>query len=327
MLQKQDMIIALNGGQPYTAVPVWELEFHPWNLFHKNSVIVGTAFQNLPSSQQDKVLHNNAEVMIDVAEKLYFSAITVPGGYWEVAPGHPAYFWLPEKARYEQIRILKKMAPDNLMLIAGSGGILAMPSADEYVTFSCELLEYPEKIESRAKSCLNAGLETARHLFDCGIDTVYSASDLADNHGPYFNPDQMQRLILPYLSDWATTIRSMQKFCILHSDGNLMPTLDQIADSDIHALQAIDPVAGMDMKTVKGKVAGRICLCGNVDCGLLLTGTPETVYESTRALLEENKSGGGLVLGASNAVQEETPSENYLAMIEAWKRFGQYEFQ
>ncbi|NQT27504.1 hypothetical protein HQ585_19275 [candidate division KSB1 bacterium] len=61
--QKQEMILALNRGQPFTAVPIWEFEFHPWNLFHKNSVIVGTAFQNLPSNQQDKVLHSNAEVM------------------------------------------------------------------------------------------------------------------------------------------------------------------------------------------------------------------------------------------------------------------------
>jgi hypothetical protein len=31
-----------------------------------------------------------------------------------------------------------------------------------------------------------------------------------------------------------------------------------------------------------------------------------------------------LVLGASNALQEEVPAENYLAMIDAWKKYGAY---
>ena len=53
------------------------------------------------------------------------------------------------------------------------------------------------------------------------------------------------------------------------------PVQEPVADSLLDALQAIDPVAGMDMLQVKAQVGDRLCLCGNVDCGLLVMGAPE----------------------------------------------------
>ena len=62
--------------------------------------------------------------------------------------------------------------------------------------------------------------------------------------------------------------------------------------------------------TTKDIVGARLCLCGNIDCGLLLLGGPEAVYDATRDLLNTCKDGGNLVVGASNAVQPEAPIEN-----------------
>ena len=53
-------------------------------------------------------------------------------------------------------------------------------------------------------------------------------------------------------------------------------------------------------------------------------GTPDDVYAATRDVLVACKAGGGLVLGASNAVQPEVPIANYRAMIEAWRDYGEY---
>jgi uroporphyrinogen decarboxylase len=78
----------------------------------------------------------------------------------------------------------------------------------------------------------------------------------------------------------------------------------------------------MDMAAARRIVGQRLCLCGNLDCGLLLRGRPEHVYESTRALLTGCKSGGALVLGASNAIQEDVPIDNYRAIIEAWRHLS-----
>jgi uroporphyrinogen decarboxylase len=112
-------------------------------------------------------------------------------------------------------------------------------------------------------------------------------------------------------------------YAILHTDGDINPCLEDLASSGIHALQAIDPVAGMDIRDMR-RVGGKVCLCGNMHCGLLLTGPARRVYEEARRLLQNCMAGGGFVLGASNAVFPETPIEHYRAMIRAWEDGGQY---
>ena len=324
MSKKDDMVAALECRQPAGAVPLWELEFHAWDGASGRHVVFGREFQGLSSAAGDKALHENAEIILSVCEELHFAGLTVPNDYWEVAPGEPAYAWLPPEARFRQIEVLRRMAPADVMLAAVSGGVMAMPGASEYVDFCYKLFDAPEEIDQRAQKTLEGGLENARRLRDSGVEAMVTASDLADNRGLFFSPEQMDRVVLPYLRKWAEQVKAMGAYAILHCDGNVTACLDAIADSGLHALQAVDPTAGMDMRKTKDQVAGRLCLCGNVDCGLLLTAAPEAVYAATQELLRTCKDGGGLVLGASNAVQAEVPMANYRAMIQALADHGGY---
>jgi uroporphyrinogen decarboxylase len=322
--KKSDLMAALEARRPSEAVPIWELEFHAWDQLGLGHVILGQEFLQCSPREQERALHANAEIWVAAAQALRFAAITVPGAYWEIAPGVPAYYWLPGGARFRQITALYQAGADDLLLIGGSGGVMAMPGAEQYVEFAYQLLDAPDEIEQMARDRLAHGLETARRLRDAGIEAMFTASDIADNRGCYFNPRQMERFILPYLRRWAEEITAMGCYAILHTDGNVAAYVEAIASSGLHALQAIDPVAGMDIRATQRAVRGRLCLCGNIDCGLLLTGPPERVYKMTRDLLRDCKDGGGLVLGASNAVQPEVPIENYRAMIHAWEDYGQY---
>jgi len=171
-------------------------------------------------------------------------------------------------------------------------------------------------VDEQARMTLRSGVERARILRELGVELLFTASDIADNHGVFFNPAQMERFILPYLREWAAGVRALGGWSVLHSDGNLDACVEALAESGLSALQAIDPVAGMDIRAVKRQVAGRLCLCGNIDCGLLLTGAPDQVRAATRRLLADCAPGGGLVLGASNAVQPEVPPANYRALLD-----------
>jgi uroporphyrinogen decarboxylase len=103
-----------------------------------------------------------------------------------------------------------------------------------------------------------------------------------------------------------------------------MPLVKGIADSGINALQALDPIAGVDLKKVKEMVGNRLTLCGNVDCCTLLAGTPEEVREQTLQCLEAGMPGGRFVLGTSNAVEFSGPKENFQMMVDTWKEAGRY---
>ncbi|MFH0757002.1 MAG: uroporphyrinogen decarboxylase family protein [Bacteroidota bacterium] len=310
--------------EPGSRVPIWELEFHGWNHFSRQALLVGTGFTALSRAEKAYALVQNAEVVAAVSEMLNFSAVTVPGAYWEIAPGHPAFFWLPEKERLEQIRLLQKTIGDKIMLVASNPAVLAMPGADEYMEFAYTLMERPHEIEARAKALCQSGMAEATRLLDLGVGALYTASDIADNHGPYFDPGQMEQLILPFLDRWATHVQSKGGLSILHSDGNLTPILAMIAGTSIQALQAIDPTAGMELRATKNRVEGQLTLCGNIECGLFITGSTEEVFEATRDALEGSKENGGLVLGASNAIEKMLKKENYLAFLDAWKTHGLY---
>ena len=271
MSSRDDMIAALDCRTPAGAVPVWELEFHAWDAASGKHVVLGGEFEALSEAERERAMHANAEIIVAVAADLGFAAVTVPGGYWYQAPGQVAYYCLPGDSRFRQAAILREHAPDEIPLVAGSGGVMA---ANYDVEFCCRLFDDPAGIDEQARACLARGLENARRFRECGVEIVFTASDVADNSGPFFNPEQMRRWILPNLDAWAKGVHAMGMHAILHSDGNIARYLDAIAATSVDALQAVDPVAGMDMRMAKDAVAGRLCLCGNVDCGLLLRGAP-----------------------------------------------------
>ena len=312
---------AFDCRRPAGSVPLWELEFHAWDAMSGKHVILGHEFERLSPAEQERACHTNAEILLSVSEKLDYAAVTAPSSYWEQAPGQLAYYVLPGEARFRQIEILTKLAGDKVAIAAGTGGIMGADYSEE---FCDKLYNEPDSLDAYARGCLEGGVAAAKRMRDLGVKIVFSASDMADNSGPFFSPDQMQRFILPHLDEWGHRCREMGLRSVLHSDGNLTRYLDAIAATRIDALQAIDPVAGMDIRESFKVAAGRLCLCGNVDCGLLLRGTPDEVYASAKSLIEEGKKYGGLILGASNAVQSEVPVANYLAVISACREHGRY---
>ena len=317
MTRTGDLRAAL-ACRPVGKVPRWELEFHAFDAASGRRLILGREFERLSAAERDRALRDNAEIILSVCAELEFAGVTGPNSYWEQAPGELAYYVLPDDYPERQLGVLREMAGDTLLLVANVGGVLGACYDVEF----CQMLrDSPEEMDALARRTLAKGLERAKRCRDLGADVAMTASDVADNSGPFFRPHQMERHVLPYLEQWSDGVHAMGMLSLLHSDGDLTPHLDRIAGTSLDALQAIDPVAGMDLLRSKEIVGDRLCLCGNVDCGLLVAGTPEAVYAATRALLVTWGTRTGLVLGASNAVQREVPMENYRAMVAAWKAY------
>jgi uroporphyrinogen decarboxylase len=324
MDRKQDLFAALDCRQPQGRVPYWELEFHLWDAFSTRGLVLGEDYLRLSPAEQERALHTNAEIFIEVAELLHFSALSMPSQPWEVGPGHPAYYWLPEKARTVQARLLRAAAPPDLLLVANCSALLGIPQGAEYVPFAYRLFDSPGEIDALAEERLHEGIASAHRFADLGVEIGLSTTDLADNHSTFMNPRQLERYVWPYLTRWVEALKGLGMRTILHSDGNLNACLEAIASSGVDCLQAIDPTAGMDLLTCKRQLEGRLCLAGNLDCGLLLLGSPEAVYQAACGLIQDAMPGGGFIFGTSNAVQQQVPPENYRALARAWLDCGGY---
>ena len=103
--------------------------------------------------------------------------------------------------------------------------------------------------------------------------------------------------------------------------------IPMLIDAELDALHAIQPCChGMDLKHLKAEYGNRIVFNGAIDSHhVLIEGTPESVRQSTREVLEIMMPGGGYISGASHDwVLEETAVENMVAMADAVMEFGEY---
>jgi uroporphyrinogen decarboxylase len=113
-------------------------------------------------------------------------------------------------------------------------------------------------------------------------------------------------------------------YVIKHTDGNIMPIIDQMVECNPHALHSLDPQAGIDIAEVKRRYGRKVCLIGNVNCGLMDTGTDEEVRESARYALKHGMPDGGYIFSTSNCIYTGMKLARYETMLEVWRQIGNY---
>jgi len=114
----------------------------------------------------------------------------------------------------------------------------------------------------------------------------------------------------------------------VHCCGGFEPLIPSLIEARLDGLHAIQPSCrGMDLASLKVKYGRQILFNGAIDSQhVLIEGTPISVREGTRRVLEIMMPGGGYVAGASHDwVLEETPVENVLAMFDSIAEFGNYD--
>ncbi len=149
-------------------------------------------------------------------------------------------------------------------------------------------------------------------------------SDYCLNTGPFLSPAQFAEFVTPYLKRLIAGYRDLGFYTIKHTDGNIMPILDQLVDCNPNALHSIDPQANVDIAEVKRLYGDRVCLCGNVNCGLLQTGTDEECIESARYCLKHGMPGGGYIFCTSNCAYTGMALERYELIWKVWHEEGIY---
>ena len=85
--------------------------------------------------------------------------------------------------------------------------------------------------------------------------------------------------------------------------------------------------AKVSLAEVKRLVGDKVCLAGNVNCGLLQTGTDEEVREDIMRSLRDGMPGGGYIFCTSNVAFKGMPPERYRLMLDLREKYGRYDTQ
>lgn len=191
--------------------------------------------------------------------------------------------------------------------------------------FMMKLALKPELIRGIIEMTVDTNLALAKEAARRGCKIVFTGDDYAYNSGPMMSPATFREIFYPGLKRVMRGYKDLGLFVIKHTDGNIMPILDMIMDTDIDCIDPIDPVAGMDLAYMKKTYGDRFAIKGNVDCAQTMTfGSVQDVIEETKKCIDIAAPGGGYILSSSNSIHSKVKPENYKAMVETVQEYGKY---
>ncbi|MFC1715236.1 uroporphyrinogen decarboxylase family protein [Candidatus Poribacteria bacterium] len=302
MNPKERVIAALELREPDDIVPTFELEFQLTAEFF------GKGFKNLrdvSGKELDMNVGYNAEFFVEIAEALDYSII-----------------------RTGDTRILRKlveMGADKEYLLCGEAdGTMSIPNGENMVDLAVRLFDDADEVKRGLDVSVDRGIESGKVQIDAGAGCLTMCADYCFNHGPFLSPKMFSEFVTPYLHRLIEGHRENGAYVIKHTDGDIMPILDELVSCKPHALHSVDPQARVDLARVKELVGDKVCLAGNVNCGLLQTGTDEEVEADVIRSLRDGMPGGGYIFCTSNVAFKGMPPERYRMMLDLRQKYGRY---
>lgn len=314
---RQSFINALERKPPQPGrVPHFELVFFlTMEAFGKVHFSQRAYAQWDQMEEKERRLHREemADLYIATAERYEHSAIFI----------HPNPSSVDETLRL--IDRIRAKSGNRYFIMKHGDATYSLPDGAHMEEFTYRMSDNPQGLIDEANRMVdNALLEAEAYQVHGGLDGFALCSDYCFNTGPFLSPRLFRRFVTPFLTRLTQSYREMGFYVIKHTDGNIMPILDQLVESGPHALHSIDPMAGVDIAEVKRLVGDKVCLIGNVDCSKLDSGTPEEIEESARYALRNGMPGGGYIFSTSNCIYTGMPLANYDLMLDVWRREGNY---
>jgi uroporphyrinogen decarboxylase len=243
--------------------------------------------------------------------------------------GHDAIFVHFNPHKLENILALleeiRNISGNEFFLMMHGDATLEIPSGDKMMEFSAQIYEEPQKLIGIQKSNIKDITLIAQAVAKNKglLDAFALCSDYAFNTNPFFSPDMFSDLIAPILSEEIEMYRSLGFYTIKHTDGNINPIMEQILQCKPDAIHSIDPQGQMNLGDVRRKYGGRVATIGNVNCGLLQTGTEEEVIRDVKRTIDEGmiNEGRGFVFSTSNCVYTGMSLERYELMLKTFREY------
>jgi uroporphyrinogen decarboxylase len=189
--------------------------------------------------------------------------------------------------------------------------------------FAFALKDDPGLVHEVLRRYVDWQVVVTRHLIEMGFDFLWCFDDIAFKTGPFCSPAAFRQFLLPAMQ---RSVEAITIPWIFHSDGNLMPILDDILTLGPTGLHPIEP-GPMDLATVKARYGKRVCIIGNVSVDTLSAGTPEEVRQFVRRCIATGGPGGGYMISSSNSIPSYARPDNVQAMIDAIREYGAYPLQ
>jgi uroporphyrinogen decarboxylase len=159
-----------------------------------------------------------------------------------------------------------------------------------------------------------------------GIDIFWMGEDLGTQHSPILSLELYRRHLRPVHKLFIDLAHSFDLPVMIHTCGSSSWAYEDFIEMGVTGVDTLQPEAtNMSPAYLKEHFGGRLAFHGCIStAGPVSFGTVADVEADCRQTLEILMPGGGYCFAPTHQLQDNSPTENVLAMYAAARRFGVY---
>ncbi len=159
-----------------------------------------------------------------------------------------------------------------------------------------------------------------------GIDLLWIGDDLGTQRGPIISLQTYRKLIRPLHQKFIDLASSYDIPVMIHSCGSSSWAFHDFIDMGIKAVDTLQPEAAkMEPRYLKDTFGDRLAFHGCIStAGPVATGSVQDISDYCHNILDIMMPGGGYCFAPTHMLQDNSPTENVLAMYEIARTDGTY---
>jgi len=176
---------------------------------------------------------------------------------------------------------------------------------------------------------LDVELEVMRRTIEASqgrIDYLMMGEDLGTQKSPIISMELFKRHIRPRHQKFLDMADAYGIPVMMHTCGSSSWTYEDYIEMGLDAVDTLQPEAtDMSPRYLKAHFGGRLAFRGCIStAGPVTFGTVQDVIDDCRDTLEVMMPGGGYWFGPTHQLQDNSPTENVVAMYDTVHKYGIY---
>jgi uroporphyrinogen decarboxylase len=159
-----------------------------------------------------------------------------------------------------------------------------------------------------------------------GIDFLWMGEDLGTQIAPLISLELYRKTIRPVHQRFVDLAKSFEIPVMIHTCGSSSWAFEDFLEMGITVVDTLQPEAkDMAPEYLKKQFGGRLAFHGCIStAGPVATGTLQETIDYCRRTLDVMMPGGGYCFAPTHQLQDNSPTENVVAMYDTAREYGVY---
>lgn len=155
------------------------------------------------------------------------------------------------------------------------------------------------------------------------IDVVVTGDDFGTQNGLLISRNMWREYLYPGFKNFIDISHSFDTPVMHHTCGGIYEIIPDMIEAGLDVLNPLQPnTYAMDFKKIKSEFGDKICFHGGISIQTNLPfGKPQDIKEEVKNAFEILGKDTGHIACTAHNIQADTPIENIMALIEAYKEF------